>query len=168
MTKIVQLPRLRIGRLKPDEAHAAAELLHDLWHSTYNGRLPARLVKQRTREHFVQHLERRAGACWLAWLDRKLVGMSSTTANCVEDVWVKLQYRRRGIATRLIDAACTDLAQRGFRAAQTGCEDFNHAASALFENLGWRQIGAELVQIAPGIRHEALVYARPLPLQEAS
>ena len=168
MTKVVQLPQLKIARLKPDQVDAAVALLHEVWHATYAGRLPAHLVKQRTTVHFKRHLERRAESCWLAWMGPRLVGLSSTSANCVEDVWVSRRYRRRGIATRLVDAACSHLAQRGFRAAQAGCEDFNHAASAMFEHLGWRKVGAESVHIAPGICHEALVYTRPLPLKEAS
>ena len=168
MTKVVQLPQLKLAHLKPDQVDAAVTLLHGLWHETYADQLPAHLVVQRTTDHFRRHLEHRAGNCWLAWLGPRLVGLCSTSANCVEDVWVSRRYRRRGIATRLVDAACSHLAQRGFRAAQAGCEDFNHAASAMFEHLGWRKVGAESVHIAPGICHEALVYTRPLPLKEAS
>jgi ribosomal protein S18 acetylase RimI-like enzyme len=168
MTKVVQLPQLKIARLKPDQIDAAVAMLHEVWHATYAKRLPAHLVEQRTTEHFKRHLERRAETCWLAWMGPRLVGLSSTTSNCVDDVWVSGRYRRRGIATRLIDAACAHLARHGFRAAQAGCEDFNLAASAMFEHLGWRKVGAESVHIAPGIRHEAIVYTRPLPLKEAS
>ena len=168
MTKVVQLPQLKIDRLKPEQVDAAVALLHEVWHATYADHLPAQLVEQRTTDHFKRHLERRTETCWLAWMGPRLVGLSSTAANCVEDVWVSRRYRRRGIATRLIDTACTHLARRGFRAAQAGCEDFNFAASAMLEHLGWRKVGAESVHIAPGIRHEALVYTRPLPLKEAS
>ena len=167
MTNTVQLPQLRIARLQPDQVDAAVALLHEVWHATYADRLPAHLVEQRTTVNLKQHLERRAETCWLAWMGPRLVGLCSTTANCVDDVWVSRRYRRRGIATRLIDAASTHLARRGFRTAQAGCEDFNHAASTMFEHLGWRKLGAESVHIAPGIRHEALVYTRPLPLKEA-
>ena len=166
MTKSLQTRRLRAAPLRPDAVDAAVELPHALRHAACDGRLPASLLEQRTSDRFGKHIQRRAESCRAAWLGLKLAGLSATTASGVDDVWVKRQYRRRGTATRLIDATCTGLAQRDFRAAQTGSGNFNYAASALFEDPGWRKIGAELVRIAPGIRHEALVYTRPLPLKE--
>ena len=168
MTKTVHIAPLRIAPLEPDQVDRAVALRGVLWHAAYGPILPTRLAEQRTEDHFRSHLESRAGNSWLAWSGDRLVGLCTTSSNCIDDVWVSQQHRRRGIASRLIATACRHLAQRGFRAAQAGCEDFNLAASALFEHLGWRRVGSELVHIAPGMRHEAIVYTRPLSLQEAS
>ncbi|MEJ2140691.1 MAG: hypothetical protein P8Y61_14875 [Gammaproteobacteria bacterium] len=166
MTKALQTCRLRPASLRADAVDATVELSLALRHAAYDGRLPARPGEQRTSDRVGKHIQRRAESCRAAWLGLNPAGLSATTASGVDDVWVKRQYRRGGTATRLIDATCSGLAQRDFRAAQTGSENFNYAASALFEDPGWRKIGAELVRIAPGIRHEALVYTRPLPLKE--
>ena len=168
MTKVVQLPTLRITRLEPAQIDEAAGLLQQIWLESYGERLPQSNVGQRTISHFKEHLTRRAGNCWLAWIGNRLAGLSTTVSNCVDDVWVRHEFRRRGIATRLIGVACGDLAQRGYRAAQAGFETFNAAAVALFESDGWRRVGSEPVDIAPGIQHVALVYARSLPLEDVS
>ncbi len=167
MTNIIQMPQLQIRSLDSEQIAEAASLVHTVWHATYRDHLPASLVEQRTHDHFCRHLERRVGHCWLASVGSRSVGLCTTTSNCVDDVWVSQRFRRRGIASRLIAAACSHLEQRGFKAAQAGCEDFNLAATALFEGLGWRKTGAELVRLAPGVRHEAFVYTRSLTLEEA-
>jgi GNAT superfamily N-acetyltransferase len=168
MTKVVQLPSLRVTRLESAQIDEAAGLLQQLWLQSYGKRLPQSSVRQRTTNHFKNHLTRRSGNCWLAWMGNRLAGLSTTVSNCVDDVWVRQDLRRKGIGTRLIGVACGDLAQRGFRAAQAGCEDFNAAAQAMFESSGWRRVGSEPVEIAPGVQHLALVYARSLHLEEAS
>lgn len=168
MTIMGYLSRLRIARLRPDAVDDALESLHGHWRTTCERRLPAHTTEQRITAHFATHFQRRAGKCWLAWMDGKLGGLFATTANRMDDVWIKRRYCRRGISIRLICSAGVELARRGFRPAKSGCEGFNHAASTRPEDLNWKQIGTGLVQIAPGVRHSALVYSRPLPLQEAS
>lgn len=162
MTKSVQTTKVRIAKLNDCQADEAAVFLHRAWHSSYARRLPGSIVKQRTVQHFEDHLRARARNCWLAWTGDRLVGLLTTVSNCVDEVWVSRRYRRRGIASSLIDTACRDLSNRGFGFAQAGCEDFNDTAIALFETLGWQQIGAEPVEILPGIRHEARVYGQQL------
>ena len=88
----------------------------------------------------------------------RLVGLASSCANGIEDLWVHRRYRRRGIAGGLIDSLVANLTQRGFRYVQVGCEDFNSYAIAFFEAQGWRRIGAKNLEIAPGRRIEARVY----------
>ena len=168
MTNAAQLPSLRVARLEASQADPAADFLLRLWLESYAGRLPQSNVTQRTTSHFKDSLARRSGHCWLAWMGNRLVGLSTTVSNCLDDVWVHRKFRRRGIATRLIGVACGDLVKRGFRTAQVGCEDFNAAAIALFESDGWRRVGSEPVDISPGVRHLALVYARSLIREEVS
>lgn len=168
MTKIVQLTNPRVARLEPEQVDEAARLLQQVWLESYGQRLPEIDVVQRTSRHFRDHLSRRSDNCWLAWVGNRLVGLSTTISNCIDDLWVRREFRRRGIATRLIGAACGNLALRGFRAAQAGCEDFNAAAVSLFESGGWKRVGSEPVDTAPGIRHVALVYTHSLPLEDVS
>jgi ribosomal protein S18 acetylase RimI-like enzyme len=162
MADVLQLPRLRIAPLEERRLDEAADFLHKSWYDQYAKRLPRGLVQERTAAHFRHHLESRKDCCWLAWMGERLAGLVTSTANCIDDIWVASRYRRRGIATRLIDTASARLVQRGFGYAQAGCESFNLATIGLFEALGWQQIGAESVEIRRGIRIEAKIFNRTL------
>lgn len=162
MSNVIALPRVRLAPLADGDLDAAAVFLHEHWRDTYRTALPPALLAERTVAHFRHHLERRRERCWLAWLDERLVGLATASANCVEDVWVAARYRRRGIGTRLVEMAMAHLRRRGFGFAQAGCEDFNRAAVDFFEALGWARIGSEPQQLTPTLRVEALVFSRPL------
>ena len=168
MTKIVHFPQLSVQRLDKERIDEASTLLHSVWHATYRGHLPAPIVSERTRDHFRLHLQRRASNSWLALVGDRVVGVCTCLMNCIDDLWVSQQYRRRGIASGLVEAACGQLARHGFHGAQIGCEDFNTAGIALLEHLGWQKAGAELVQVSPDVCFEALIYTCSLSTEEAS
>jgi ribosomal protein S18 acetylase RimI-like enzyme len=167
VAEVIQLPRLRIAPLEEGQLDEAAVYLRKSWHDQYAKSLPRGLVKERTVAHFLHHLELRKDCCWLAWMGERLAGLVTSTANCIEDIWVTRRYRRRGIATRLIDTASHRLMQRGFGYVQVGCESFNPAAIGLFEHLGWQEIGAEPVEIGRGMRTGAKIFNRALNSERA-
>jgi ribosomal protein S18 acetylase RimI-like enzyme len=159
---VIALPRVRIEPLSESTLDQAAVFLLKQWRDTYRDKLPAGIVDARSAGYFRDYLSQRDACCRLAWLDRKLVGLVATRQNCIEDLWVAKRYRGRGIARSLLQAALDDLRARGYQFAQAGCEDFNGAAIAFFNKSGWRHIGGEPVQIAPGMRIEALVFSQRL------
>lgn len=163
MTTVVQMPRLTVRRARPEDVEPIATLVHRLWHDTYATHVRAEAAAGRTLASFRADVAPRLHQAWVAWLGSRLVGYCAVSANCIEDLWVSARHQRRGIGTRLIEAALADLDARGYQAAQAGCEDFNTAARAFLEHLGWRVIGEEPQPRAPSGRVvHALVYARPV------
>jgi ribosomal protein S18 acetylase RimI-like enzyme len=159
---VIALPTLEIRRLDPASLEAAAALLHKVWHETYRTELPAGLRAQRSEAYFDDYLRDRAERCWVASMGRRLAGLVTTGSNCIDDLWVARRYRRRGVATRLVERASAAIAGQGFDYVQAGCEGFNDDAIALFTALGWQEIGSEPLYLVPGRPIEALVFARRL------
>jgi ribosomal protein S18 acetylase RimI-like enzyme len=162
MAEILELPRLQLRRGRPEDANAAAELLHAAWHQTYDRILPPQLTAPRTRDRFSDEIAQGIGGAWLAWLGSRLVGYMKLTANCVDQLWVAPWHQRRGVGSRLLEQALTDFQAAGYQGVQAGCEDFNQAACSFFERQGWDLIGSEPQRLAPGLTIDALVYSRRL------
>jgi GNAT superfamily N-acetyltransferase len=160
---IAALPRRAIRAMTEDELPAAAKLLHRCWHDAYRRHLPPRLLTGRTEDYWVDYLDKRLSRTWLAWIGDRPAGLTSVTANCVDDLWVARRYRRRGLGRDLLDTALGHLEARGFEHAQAGCEDFNADALAFFRRLEWAEIGSEpLLGLVPGRQVNALVFSRPV------
>jgi ribosomal protein S18 acetylase RimI-like enzyme len=156
---VVELPKLRIEPLAEQDLDQAAVFLLKQWRETYRARLPRSLIDARSSGHFRDALSARLPHCRLAWMGSRLAGLVSTQQNCIEDLWVAKRYRRRGIGTQLTAVAVEGLRTRDYQFAQVGCEDFNADAIAFFSKSGWRHIGGEPVQVAPGMQVEALVFS---------
>lgn len=159
---VVAFPAIRIEPLQADQLEAVAEFVNAQWRETYRNMLPASRLAERTPAYFADQLRQRQAHCWLAWSGKRLIGVISTQANGVEDLWVARRYRRRGVASRLVQTATTELAGRGFQHAQVGCEDFNDAMLAFLNATGWSEIGQEPVAVRPGVHVKAYVYSRRL------
>jgi putative acetyltransferase len=160
---VVTLPKLLIAPLEAADVERAAELVHRVWHDTYRAALPPKLRSPRTVAYWSGYLADRCEHSWMATVGSRPAGVVSVSSNCVDDLWVARRYRGRGVGRRLLDEALADLAQRGFEAAQAGCEDFNESAVGFFHHLGWTVIGNEpLLGLVPGRQVEALVFSRRL------
>ena len=83
---------------------------------------------------------------WVVALDgERVVGyigsQSSVDESDVMNVAVHPDYRRRGIAESLIDVLIQELKNRGSRALMLEVRDSNEPAIALYEKLGFQQVG---------------------------
>ena len=67
-------------------------------------------------------------------------------AGFVHDVVVDESARRQGIATRLVEAACTWLRDHGAPRVLLGSAARNTAAQALFEKMGFRRTMVEMTR----------------------
>jgi GNAT superfamily N-acetyltransferase len=88
-------------------------------------------------------------ACVLvAEYDKRVVGMSTaqavistaegTEAALIEDVVVAPAYRRRGIATALLEGIAAWSGRRGIRRLQLLADSTNETACAFYHGRGWR------------------------------
>ena len=86
---------------------------------------------------------------WSYWVvavcEEQVVGyigsQSSYDETDIMNVAVHPDWRRRGIAESLIDCLIQELKNRGSRALMLEVRDSNEAAKALYEKLGFRQVG---------------------------
>ena len=83
---------------------------------------------------------------WVVALDgERVVGyigsQSSADESDVMNVAVHPDYRRRGIAESLIDVLIQELKNRGSHALMLEVRDSNEPAIALYEKLGFQQVG---------------------------
>ena len=83
---------------------------------------------------------------WVVALDgERVVGyigsQSSADETDVMNVAVHPDYRRRGIAESLIESLIRELKNRGSHALMLEVRDSNEPAIALYEKLGFRQVG---------------------------
>ena len=85
-------------------------------------------------------------SCWLVALDGERVAgyIGSQTVMGESDmmnVAVHPDYRRRGIAESLIESLIRELKNRGSHALMLEVRDSNEPAIALYEKLGFQQVG---------------------------
>jgi ribosomal protein S18 acetylase RimI-like enzyme len=63
---------------------------------------------------------------------------TTTRYGWLHDLWVEPEYRRHGVASRLMQAACEALASRGVSQIRGDCLHDNAASLAMLANLGFR------------------------------
>ena len=83
---------------------------------------------------------------WVVALDGdQVVGYVGSQSSCDEtdimNIAVHPDWRRRGIAEQLIDSLILELKKRGSHALMLEVRDSNEPAIALYEKLGFRQVG---------------------------
>ena len=159
---VVPIPRIETAPLTSKDVGSAADLLCDARRRLYQSRLPTGGVAEWDVSFCRRYLEQRPGRSVVARVGRRVVGLVAWSTNCVEDLWVAPRYRRRGLATGLVEVALDRFRERGFQNAQCGCEDFNREAIAFLEAGGWQRIGGELIRLESGMDVEALVFGLPL------
>lgn len=103
---------------------------------------------------------------WVAHDDGKLIGIAGGMVVDkdvqVLDVAVDADYRRRGIARKLLAHVSYDAQMLGCESASLEVEADNAAAVALYEELGFSQVGIRRGYYGPGI--DACVMSASLPL----
>lgn len=156
---VINLPSLQIKPLHQDHLQDASLLLHTGWHRLYDQMLPTDVVQQKSVDHFKQYLLSRIGTCWLAFRGERLVGLITTTSNCVDEIWVSKNHQRKGIGTQLLNRALAHFKDKHFQHAQAGCESFNQSAIHFLEGLEWQEIARETVFIDDTLSINALVFS---------
>ncbi|MDQ3789329.1 MAG: GNAT family N-acetyltransferase [Actinomycetota bacterium] len=152
----------------PADAHAIATVLVRSWRAAYRGLLPDDVLadlsvadRERVWSEFLTTPPSHTGAV-VATIDGAVVGFASTGPPLVvtdrddptlgdlyalylaPDVW------RRGIGTRLHDAALERLQSCGFTHAGLWVLDTNERALRFYHRLGWTDTGRSQLDVGPG------------------
>lgn len=136
--------KLVVRRATPDDAHRVAPLF-DAYRRFY-GQTPD---LERARRFVASRLERDEATILLAELGDDAVGFtllypfwSSVGTGFVlvlNDLYVDASARRRGVATSLLEAAAAFGREQGALRLVLETAPDNHAAQALYRDLGWTQ-----------------------------
>ena len=98
-----------------------------------------------TRSTFRSLMERRGTALWVAESDRAVVGYAVvwTVLDQAElgNVAVAAGWRRRGIASRLVETVVAWLGERGVREVFLEVRESNHGARTLYARHGFEPVG---------------------------
>jgi len=159
---VIQFRGNEIKLLQVGQLDDAARLLHSSWHNFYPRHLPAEVTSEKNLDEFERYLDQHSAHTWMALRNQKPVGILCVTSNCIDELWVKPRFRRKGIGSSLVAQALEYMRNRGFTTAQVGLESFNVDGEAFFEGTGWRMIGAESMRLQPGYEFEARVYSTAL------
>ncbi len=158
MNNIIDFPGLSIGTPRAEDLPAIAELVNRTWHETYDEHLPAALCRERNESVFMSQFEPRLQSASVARLGDRLVGYADSVSNCIDNLWVDSQYRRRGIGSRLLATQLDKLTARDLQSAQAGCESFNREAIDFYAHHGWQVLDESVETIEPGLNIGVIVY----------
>lgn len=160
MSNVIPMPRLEIRPARKEDLDAVSQMVVGVWREIYGRYLPTGSADHGGDMDMSELIGDSAKNGWVAVLGKRIVGYCSITGNCIEQIWVGAEMRRRGIGTELTRQAVDALRARGFAFAQMGCEDFNTGALAFLEAGNWACIGSEARSMANGRKYRALVYSR--------
>ncbi len=162
MENVVALPLLKVRPGTEADRAALIAMVGEVWRETYLGHLEYSLGSRQDAEHISQLVGNPAERGWVATHGNRLSGYCRVASNCVDQIWVPLRLRRRGVGSALLRQATEAIRERGFAFAQAGCEDFNPVARLFLEAHGWRMIGSESQRLTRGRSYEAQVFSRAL------
>ena len=157
---VIPFPSISIETLEDENLTRASELLHARWHKTYGRHLPKELIEQHDLDYFSDYLKDKQPRTWLAWYNDNLAGVMTLNLNCIDELAVIPELRRRSIGHRLLGIAIQDCKARDYQSMQVGIEAFNQGAIEFFESQGWRQVGSEFLPISGVEQVKAMVFSR--------
>ena len=103
-------------------------------------------------------LDQGDGIYLVAWNETEPIGhvhLALTEPPELQDVSVRAEHRRRGVATALTTAAEDEAARRGFERLRLTVSIENEAAQALYRGLGYRDVGIPPKRVQGTIRIRA-------------
>ena len=99
---------------------------------------------------------------WVAVCDEKIVGVVITNQEWVSDLWVLREYRRQGVASRLLAQGETEIAGRGHQICRLRVVRSNAVAVQFYLSQRW-QIARQFAH--EKYHHPMLEMAKSLPEQ---
>ncbi len=116
------------------------DALYDLWNSTEQSRRALNPVDD-SREGIVRYLKRNPGTCFAAAIDDQIIGVILTghdgRRGIIHHLCVHPDFRRMGIASRLVSEAEEALGKEGIQKVFGLVFTDNEAANAFWEKQGY-------------------------------
>ena len=126
--------------MRPSDASALGEILHDIYESTWLPQLsPDAASAFRDHDRPALYVAERGAAFWIAELDGRAVGFVDWQADLVNALHVRSSHARLGIGARLMDKAEAEIAKSGFPAARLETDTFNTRSRAFYAARDYRE-----------------------------
>jgi len=124
----------------PSDAEAIVALLHDSFRTTWEPVVTPAAAKaywesDRARRYVVEM----GSEFRVAVSGDKVAGMVHWRGDFVHALHVVSSWRRKGIATQLMDEAETRIAEAGYRAVRLETDTFNRASQAFYRSRGYQE-----------------------------
>ena len=158
MSKVIPFAGYQIGKPDISDLPAIATLVNDCWHEVYDAYVPRVLCRQRTPDAFIALLRPQLANATIVRKGGKIIAYADHMCNCVDNLWVKKKYRRRGIGKRLLEMQLKELKLKGMDSVQAGCESFNEPAIGFYDDRGWHVIDETVETIVPGLDVGVITY----------
>lgn len=121
-----------------------ANIWFEGWHSGHAQHVPRELTKLRTREGFLQRLEKYLGKTRLISDEHEQpLGFHIIKDDEIYQFYVSAQSRGQGVAAVLIDDAEEKLHRAGIRTAWLACAVGNDRAARFYEKSGWHRAAVQ-------------------------
>jgi GNAT superfamily N-acetyltransferase len=78
---------------------------------------------------------------WVAEAGSAIAGVGLATDDCIDDLWLRTPYRRRGIGAALLASLERQIAENGHSTARLRVVGQNEGALRFYQSHGWQIIG---------------------------
>lgn len=133
----------------PDDSCApqAARIWIDGWHEAHSKIIPDALASLRTPESSRERLHQNMADTRVAVKDGEVLGLCILKEDELYQMYVSPAARGTGLAQSLIGDAESRLREAGYERARLACAMGNERAQRFYEKSGWRNAGAETVDL---------------------
>lgn len=129
-----------IRRAKSSDAPMLRAIMYDTYESTWIPELtPAAAQRFRDEDRPGAYVTARGAEFWIAECDGQVVGFVDWDADFVNALHVRGSHARKGVGSRLMDIAETEIARAGFPTARLETDTFNSRSRAFYAKRGYRE-----------------------------
>ncbi len=127
-----------------------AAIWHAGWHEAHSGHVPAGLTAARTPVSFRERAADLVPCTVVAVDEREMAGFVTVVDDEVEQLFVAVDHRGTGLATRLLTTGEERVAHGGYDAAWLAVVAGNARARRFYERQGWSDAGDLPYEVTAG------------------
>lgn len=124
-----------------------AQIWHAGWHDAHSDVVPSALTRLRTLDSFLERTRDKLPVTRVVKIDDEVQGFCMTQGDELYQIYVAPAARGSGAAQGLVADAEAEIAQNGHCLAWLACAQGNARAMRFYEKCGWRNAGAETVDL---------------------
>ena len=132
---------IRVSRAGADDFTALKQVLRETYIETWLPNLTAEAARAyETTDRSGAYVDRRGLEFWVAKLGDEVLGLVDFDGNFVNALHVRPSSARRGIGSRLMDRAETEIRKAGFATARLETDTFNLDSQAFYKAREYQEI----------------------------
>lgn len=127
--------------MRSDERDQVAEVYWRSWHDSHAPFIPQPVVDHRELGFFLSRVERFDPPPVVAVEAERVIGFVVWCGDRLDQLWLLPEAQNRGVGSRLLDHAESQMAAAGQRKLHLVCMARNDGARRLYERQGWSVVG---------------------------